>query len=123
MAVYRTPGQIDPFSNPTAYDLADARGWLCECGCGEHVNNYGGPERNHAIVPDRKRYHTQVSCAWNYQLVAKDHHEGEHTLPNRLKFYRVQCNRYGKTTIDGALEQLPIHPTEIRPFLLDSTEG
>ena len=113
---------IDPFSQPTTIELADARNWICECGCDKHVNLNGGPEANHAIIHDRKRYHSEVTRAWNLQLVAKNHHEMQHVTEARLAFYRKQCSRYGRPLVDGALLQLPIEPSEISMFLLDENE-
>lgn len=122
MSVYDTPRVLDPFSNPSAYELAEARNWICECGCGEHVNRHGGPERNHCIFPDRKRHHSEVSRAWNYQLVAHNHHENCHTLENRIRFYKIQCDRYGREFMEGCLKQVPVHPSEIHIFLKGITE-
>src|SRR3990172_8381864 len=102
MTVYIQPRVLNPFRDVSAEELAEYRGWACE-NCGHGVGD--DPERNHCIVPDRKRYHQQVSIALNYELVCHWCHQREdvHTFQHRVEFKRKQEERYGAEVVAGWL--------------------
>ena len=110
----------NPFADISTIELADHLGWICQ-NCGLHCASRGGPEANHCLVHDRKRYHRQVTIYMNKELVCHIcHQEGEvHTIQHRLEFYRKRCEQYGRDVVDGWLKGLPIAYAEISVFLLD----
>jgi len=98
---------LDPFKEPDVMELAEYRAFVCE-NCGEHVF-WGGrhPERNHCLIPDRKRYHNVVTVGINLELVCNVCHQLEHvhTYEHRVEFKRKQEQRYGVQTVADFLSQ------------------
>ena len=109
MTVNTMPRVLDPFSDCDALTLAECRGYTCEA-CGGSVWQNGGPERNHCLVPDRRRYHKQVTVAINFELVCHRCHQTEecHTFVHRVAFKRKQEERYGVKRVDGWLRSIPM---------------
>jgi len=105
MTVYDMPRVLDPFSNPSAEELAEYRDWTCEI-CGMER----GVQRHHALFRRDIRF-PQLDCALNYQLVGVICHMSgcADTRANRLEFYEKQCERYGKDVVDGWIDSLPMH--------------
>ena len=95
---------LDPFSDLSAYELAEALNWKCEiCTVGR------GTQRHHAIFRRDRRF-PMLNCVINYQLVCPCCHMAgaADTRGNRLRHYQAQCDRYGKERVDGWIESLPM---------------
>ena len=109
MTVSHMHKQANPFADCTAAELAEYRGYKCE-NCSGSVWQNGGPERNHCLVPDRKRYHQQVTIVLNFELVCHKCHQTEecHTFEHRVAFKRKQEERYGVERVDGWLRSIPM---------------
>lgn len=105
VTVYIEAKVLDPFGNPGAEELAEARGWVCEV-CGKRR----GTQRHHALFRTDRRF-PMLDVAINYQLVCPVCHTetGEaDSRQNRLTFYEKQCERYGKGVVDGWIDSLPM---------------
>ena len=109
MTVSTIPRVLDPFRVYTTVEHADMLNWICEH-CHQHCGGRGGPESNHCLVPDRKRYGSQVDEAINKELVCHICHQEEevHTFVHRVAFKRKQEDRYGVKRVDGWLRSIPM---------------
>ena len=109
MTVSITPRTLDPFSDCDAETLAEYRGWVCEI-CGKER----GTQRHHALFRRDRRFQ-ELDAAINYQLVCPScHMSGEaDSRVNRMAFYQVQCERYGKSVVDGWIASLPMKEKDL----------
>lgn len=90
---------------PTIYDLRTERGPLCE-----YCKERQAEQRHHCLVPDRKRFHEEVTVKENLMAVCAYCHTGICVLDRRevrIWFYDVQCNRYGVDHMEDWLKSLP----------------
>jgi hypothetical protein len=94
----------------TALRLMQERNqWTCEMeGC-----ERPGAEAHHCLYKKAKRY-PELNCDENFQIVCKPHHETRmtDTYENRLYFWRVQCERYGREHMIAWHDALPLKVKE-----------
>jgi hypothetical protein len=85
--------------------LIAERGELCECGCGRKAT-----EVHHCLIHTMKKYHNILTCEENCMLLAREcHSSGEwNSYEGRVKFWGMQCKRYGKKHMILWLENLPL---------------
>ena len=107
MSVYTIPRVLDPFKQVTTTELCEYRKDTCE-NCKKNVWGNGGPEKNHCILPDRKRHKPYCDMAINLELVCAYCHRMEfvHTFQHRVEFKRKQESRYGAERVEGWLAQV-----------------
>lgn len=92
----------------TIWDLRRERGSLCEW-CGERE----AIERHHALIHDIKRWHDILTVKENIMQVCDVCHRGECVLNGydvRVKFWQMQCKRYG---VDHMLEWVASLPVKL----------
>jgi hypothetical protein len=109
MSVYNTHRKRDLFADISAADLIELRGYMCEI-CEERH----GTQRHHALVRRDYRFR-ELDVLINYQLVCEvcntETCEAD-SKDNRLNFYLLQCDRYGKNVVDDWYDGLPFKHKE-----------
>jgi len=107
VTVYVTPRVLNPFSNPDITEFLRLRP-DCEVK-GEQCQGRAS-QRHHALFRRDKRF-PQLDCAMNYQAACENCHTGTgeaDSYENKMRFYQIQCDRYGKERVDGWIESLPL---------------
>jgi len=96
----------------TIFDLRRERGVLCEW-CGERE----AIERHHALIHDIKRWHDILTVKENIMQACEVCHRGECVLNGydvRVKFWQIQCARYGVEHMEDWVNSLPVKLTYSR---------
>lgn len=98
---------LNPFSNPDIRTFLEYRP-VCE------VKGYKcqgrASQRHHALFRRDKRF-PQLDCVINYQATCENCHTGTgeaDSTENKMRFYELQCDRYGKDVVDGWIASLPL---------------
>jgi len=94
-------------------ELLEKRGGFCECGCGKQ-----GHDAHHAFIHHIKRKgktkYKELNDPRNLIIVNHDEHINRKfdTRAWRIKFWKIQVNRYGE---DSMMEWLNSLPEKIKP--------
>jgi hypothetical protein len=97
----------------TYYKDFNARGSLCEI-CGERP----WTDPHHCLIHGMKKY-PQLDVPENIQLVCRScHNDGPaNSNDNRVLFWNMQCQRYGRRHMRDWIEYLPL---KIKPIYGDA---
>ena len=67
-------------------------------------------QRHHGLIATMKR-HKFLNVYINYQPVCENCHTGTGEADyseNRVRFYQQQCDKFGKSVVDGWIDGLPL---------------
>jgi hypothetical protein len=90
----------------TIWDLRRERGSLCEW-----CNKREAEQRHHALVPDLKRFHEELTVKENIMQACGYCHTGTCVLDSyevKQWFWARQCERYGVDHMQDWLASLPV---------------
>lgn len=101
-------------------DLLSERGQYCECGCKLWAHDV-----HHAFIPNLKRFSEYVNDPRNLILLNHEQHISRVFDNNewRLKFWRLNVLRYGKTAMDDFRLSAPAKLDKNRFAFLNTEEN
>lgn len=93
----------------TVDELREARGYLCQCGCGKPNH-----DRHHCLIPQINKNGItkwkELDDERNLVLVNHWEHVEEKKFDNlawRQRFWKMQCERYGESAMMEWVSSLP----------------
>ena len=107
MTVSHMHKRPDPFADINIYDFLDFNRWCIVAGrkCLGRAS-----QRHHGLI-GRDRRHPELNVYINYQATCENCHTGTgeaDSKENHQRFYRLQCEKFGKPVVDGWIDGLPL---------------
>ena len=108
MSVYDTNRKRNLYSNITTEELIELRKGKCEASGSKCIHK--GSQAHHGLIRRDKRKAKWLDVLINKQLVCPVCHTETgyaDSEENHIKFYQLQCDRYGEETVENWITSLP----------------